>query len=135
MSMHRETKELSMYVLRPIDGVPHKFRPPDGNRNPERRGPKLQIATPEGAIETDSIGVNMLTTWLQNTLKSPVINESGVPSVFPASFHFSLKNGGEPALRKAVKDQLGLDLAQNRRSLEFLMIDRAEKLPSTRDAR
>src|ERR1700683_4297662 len=90
-------------------------------------GENLQVDTHEGSIDTSSVGVNIFTTWLQNTLKHPVIDESAVPAGFAASFRFSWKNGGEPALLAAVKDQLGLELAQDQRSLEFLVIDRAER--------
>jgi len=61
-------------------------------------------------------------------LQHPVINESAIPAGFAASFHFSSKNGGEPAFQGAVKEQLGLELAQDRRRLEFLVIDHAERL-------
>jgi hypothetical protein len=82
----------------------------------------------EGSIDTSGVGVNIFTTWLQNALKHPVINEFAVPAGLAASFHFSWKNGGVHGLQAAVKDQLGLQLAQGQRSLEFLVIDHAERL-------
>ena len=122
MLAHRESRVTPVYVLRPL---------PDA-------GAKLSAASATPAVETssDSRGLNSVklshvtvaafANQLADMVGRPVINETALDGSF--DFVLSWKASGAPAVQAAVKDQLGLDLVDEQRAVDVVVIDQIEKL-------
>ena len=63
---------------------------------------------------------------LADYIKRPVFDETGLDGSF--DFSLSWKMGNAASLQDAVKQQLGLQLVEDRRSLQLLIIDHIESL-------
>jgi uncharacterized protein (TIGR03435 family) len=118
MLAHRETRELPVFVLRAIEGA--------------AASPKSGVAGPSGGREVSdrSVKVNYGTVRdfadaLAAALGRPVFDETGIEARL--DFSLSWKPGDAASLQAAVKNQLGMQLEEEKRSLEILVIDHIEK--------
>jgi uncharacterized protein (TIGR03435 family) len=136
LSVHRETKELPEYTLVPWKDGP-KLKPagtdektgitPDGSPNGGRR------------FTFQKMPFTTLVNFLANTLNSPVIDKSGVPSgLYTYTLQWTESVGNQrteevapldsgPSLFKALQEQLGLKLEVKKVPIEVLIIDHIEK--------
>jgi len=126
IKMHREQRETPVYVLQPIDGVPPKLGQggEDGSPRPERPS-GLDVWARDGAFHSGNANDFILLTWLQNVMKRPVFG-AGLPA---GSYSFTVKwrPGDEDSLVNALREQLGLALVEEKRALEFLVVEYALK--------
>jgi uncharacterized protein (TIGR03435 family) len=77
-----------------------------------------------GGFRAESAPVSWFIIWLQNTLKRPVIDESAAsPGLH--SFRVVPRGNGDAALLAAIRGQLGLQLNEEHRNLEILIVDHA----------
>lgn len=112
----QEDREVDVYVLSTIAGQPHKL---------EKPGPEKTSA---GASRDGISGTNYSLDWLVNALdgraKTPVIDETGLKDKFTYDLKFTATDF--ESLRKALREQLGLDLRKEKRKLSVLVVRRAE---------
>jgi len=111
--LHHETKEMPAYEL--VIG---------------KQGHKLHDATggPDAGWEI----VNLISSLWQR-LDAPVINMTGLSGRYENKIIWRAFNDPadpESAIRAALADQFGLALERRRAKVDFLVIDRLEKLPS-----
>jgi uncharacterized protein (TIGR03435 family) len=61
---------------------------------------------------------------LEGFLRQPVVDETGLKDHY--SIDLRWQNSGQklPAIRKALREQLGLDLVPGRETIEVLMVDK-----------
>jgi uncharacterized protein (TIGR03435 family) len=139
LAFHRETRDLPVFALTLAKGGP-RFQPGDAGK---------QSIAPDGTggISFHNYSMESFADWL-NILPSmgrPVIDRTGLagPFTFRANF-FNLTQGTPPdevkramtgpdlsdTLRSALPNQLGLRLEAQKSSVETLVIDRADKVPT-----
>ena len=138
LALHRQTKELSAYVL--VVG---------------KNGPKVQETKTEGEASIDinqrQLSVNVqrapvsqLIDMMSNLLRAPVIDMTGLTGRYDLTLNIA-KYAGDMAARgqsidsapadpvalvsMILQDELGLKLEARKMPLELVIVDRAEKVP------
>jgi uncharacterized protein (TIGR03435 family) len=111
MSARRENKEVPVYVLKSIDGAP----PPAGKG-----------ASVRPALRMPQADLTMFADALADMIQRPVFNETGIDGAFDIALGWQL--GDDVSLQNAVREQLGLLLAEEKRAVDLVYIDRIEKL-------
>jgi cytochrome c biogenesis protein CcmG/thiol:disulfide interchange protein DsbE len=119
LRIHTEGKETRVYILKQVDG----------------EKPKLRVATTQGGTsnwdgrkgEVEAIGtpIGRVAQIAHDLLDSEVIDETGLTG----RYDFELKwNGKQPAsIVVAIREQLGLELVEEHRKLEHLVVDSIEE--------
>jgi uncharacterized protein (TIGR03435 family) len=115
MASHRETKEVPIYVLKKTEGSQKPAPSSDSNKNMIGR-----------SIRMNGVTVTTFVNELADYIERPVFDETGMDGTFDFSLSWPKGSGAE--LQAAVKDQLGLQLVDDRRVLDILVIDHIEKL-------
>jgi uncharacterized protein (TIGR03435 family) len=115
MAAHLETKEVPIYLLKTIDGG--AMRPPSGDSG----GRGLS-----GGLKMSHTTVAAFAGFLADYIRRPVFDETGMDGSF--DFSLSWNKGSPAALQEAVRQQLGLQLVEDKRSVELLIIEHIEKL-------
>jgi uncharacterized protein (TIGR03435 family) len=110
---HRETRDVAVYVLKPGEGPP-KLSQPEG---------KAGKATAGGQGVRMNGSVAEFANNLADLILRPVFDETAMDG----RFEISLTWNGTANLSKAVKEQLGLQLVEERRRVELLIVDHMEK--------
>jgi len=126
LRMHRERREAPVWVVKSMPGTTPKL----GNGIPiavagDRGGVGLRVWAKDGAFSTSNANDFILVAWLQNVVKAPVIAE-GLPS---GNYKFELRwrAGDTRSLATMMWEQLGLALVEEKREVEFLVVDYALK--------
>jgi uncharacterized protein (TIGR03435 family) len=112
MAVHRETRELPVFVLHSIEGA-----------TPQ---PKSAPSGPESGVSLRSATVKAFAAALSDALGKPVFDETGIDGRFDLSLFW--KATDTASLEAAVKQQLGMQLLEEKRNVEILVIDHIEKL-------
>ena len=112
---HVESKEMPVYVLRTIEGTPHKLEPPSTSGTGEMRRGFASLDETPARFAND----------LSEMLNYPVIDETGINR----RYHFKLEwqDGSDASLAAAVRDQLGLELAGAKRKMDVLVVEKIER--------
>ncbi|HTP35239.1 MAG TPA: TIGR03435 family protein [Candidatus Acidoferrales bacterium] len=117
--MHREKREVPVYILKTSNGRP----PTLGQADDATTG--LRVWAREGAFDSTNANDFILLTWLQNVVKRPVFGE-GLPQG-PYRCALKWRPGDVRALATALWEELGLVLIEGRREVELLVVDAALK--------
>ena len=115
MVAHLETREVPVYVLKTIDGGAIRSASGDAGGRGLTGSFKMPHAT-----------VAAFAAFLSDYIQRPVFDETGMDGNF--DFSLSWNKGNPAALQEAVKQQLGLQLADDKRSVELLIVEHIEKL-------
>ena len=118
---HREKQSLPVFVLQAIPGQPHKL-PAAGSAG----GGHMS----SGDFTLKNVKIAGFAIQLADVLSRPVIDETGIDGRFDFAINWLPAN--PLSLRQAVKDQLGLQLAEEKRDTDTLVVERAEKLGTAR---
>ena len=118
MEAHRETRDVPVYILKPS---------PDA-----RPGGPPASTMGIGGAEISRVGLRMprssmadFAGTLADLLLRPVFDETGLEGAY--DIVLSWKFGNTESLKKAVKEQLGVDIVDDRRAVELLIIDHIEQ--------
>jgi uncharacterized protein (TIGR03435 family) len=118
MEAHRETRDVPVYLLTPS---------PDA-----RPGGPPASTTGIGGSEISGVGLRMprstmadFAGTLADMLLRPVFDETGMEGNY--DIVLSWKFGNPESLKKAVKEQLGVEMVEDHRAVELLIITRIEK--------
>jgi uncharacterized protein (TIGR03435 family) len=111
----REEREVETYVLAPLPGQSHKLQKP---------GPESASAgwDRDSISGTDS-DLSVLVRFLDQTSGVPVVDETGLKENY--TYDLKAVEKDYESLRKAVRDQLGLDLRRERRKLQVVVVRKA----------
>jgi len=125
MLAHRETKVVPVYVLKPLDG-PAKL---GASSTP---GTITASGGSDGrsSIRYPRSSMMAFSNMLADAVGRPIIDETHMDGTF--DFILNWKAGSTSALQSAVKDQLGLELSDERRAVDLVVIDHIEKLQFTK---
>jgi len=163
LAAHRETKEFPGYAIVLAKGGP-KFKesvsapaPPDDSEPalilgpdgyfvpPPRPGVFFQVAGGSGRSTFRQATMEELATHLQNRLKHPVTDATGLHAKYDFELTYSLEGlswgseripvsrgdgEGQPDIFAALQSQLGLKLESKAGLLETIVIDHIEKAPT-----
>jgi uncharacterized protein (TIGR03435 family) len=142
LALHRDTKELPIYSLTAgKDGAKvHEVKPGGNSRTGGGRGHLV------GQKISMSQFADLLTQIAPREIDRPVIDRTGLKGVFDIALDWTPENqrpqGSEaegrgaiegapgPNIFRALQQQLGLRLEPQKGSVEILVIDHAEKVPT-----
>lgn len=147
LKVHRETRELPVYVLTVSKGGTKLQPTKEGSCVPvdlnhaNDRVPNFcgrMTGKPNGLhITDDAYGMTMgeiAGKFLSNRLDRPVIDKTGLAGLFDAHIEFArdmavadAASDDGPSIFTAVQEQLGLKLSPDRGPVEVLVIDHVEK--------
>ena len=129
MTVHRETRELPMYVLTVAKGGP-KIKPAADPRGTAR------IYQLRGLYKARNESIANFSQMLSHTLDRAVTDMTGLTGTFdfvldyaPLDPRFSDPTGAQ-SIFTALQEQLGLKLESRKGPVEVVMIDRMEKTPT-----
>ncbi len=131
MKLHRETKDLSVYVLVPGKGEPKVKEPTDDSQ------PSLGGRGPTAAFFHKQ-PISRFTFMLTRRMDRPVLDKTGLKGVYDFSVDLSGLgfNGKEPedpnapSIFTTVQRDLNLKLESRKEPIEILVIDYANKVPT-----
>ena len=141
LALHRDTRELPVYALAIGKDGP-KFHEVKPGGNTRTRGGRGHLA---GQRISMSQFADLLTQAAPHEIDRPVIDRTGLKGTFDITLEWTPGNprpstasetGGViesapgPDIFRALQQQLGLRLEAKKASVEILVIDRAEKLPT-----
>jgi uncharacterized protein (TIGR03435 family) len=115
VTVTREEREVEAYVLAQLPGQSHKLQIP---------GPE---STNGGRSQDNVSGTNLdlknLLLFLDNSTGIPVVDETGLKEKY--TYDLKAIEKDYESLRKAVREQLGLDLRKERRTLSVMVVRKA----------
>jgi uncharacterized protein (TIGR03435 family) len=103
------------------------------NRRPsEDQGGRMRVRNDGGELNLENVPIRTLVGNLEQLLGTPVVDESGLRGRFDIQFTLEPANEndnrpGAENVMKAVSEQLGLELQKEKREMEVLLVERAEK--------
>ena len=115
LQVHKEMKDTSVYVLRRIAGQDPELRPATTAGKSSHWNPD------KGELEATGVPITRLTQIAFFVLNNEVFDETGLIG----RYNFDLKwNAKQPSsLVSSIREQLGLELVQEPRKLEHLVVD------------
>jgi len=134
LMFHRQTKELSTYVL-VVGKSGHKLQPTDVEGSPSFQPGNLSL-TGKGAT------VGQLVDFLSRAVRIPIIDQTGLTGRFNyfldinAYVSDELRNSDGPPpeatgiVALALQSQLGLKLEGKKVTVEMIMVDRVDRTPT-----
>jgi uncharacterized protein (TIGR03435 family) len=124
---HWESRELSIFTLKQIDGVPHKLAAhTEGSPASSNGGPSSSSGGLSSRINLPNSTLGQFTNLLADVTNRPVFNETGLSGRF--DFAVSWSTPSDDKVIAAIRDQLGLQLIVGKKNLDVLVVDHAEKL-------
>jgi uncharacterized protein (TIGR03435 family) len=94
-----------------------------------QNAPKLQstsgassISGQSGSVSVSNASMSAICNLLTRTFDRPVIDETGLEGRY--TFELEWKAGDQESLVKAIRERLGLTLAEDRRKVDVLLVDR-----------
>lgn len=126
MALHRERRNLTVcYISR--RPAPHKLQPSTDAEGEFRAAPSLTGLTLENAT------IEEFASLISGPLRMPVLDRTGLHGRFNFALDFSpypVPSDFEYLYARSIREQLGLDFARRKASVEMLIVDRAEKQPA-----
>lgn len=124
--IRREQRDVPVFVLKTVAGTtPRPGQPPPENGAGGEHPGGLRVWARDGAFQSTNANDFILLTWLQNVVQRPVFGE-GLPHG-PYRCELKWKAGDVRSLATALWEQLGLVLVEDRRPVEFLVVEAALK--------
>jgi len=132
MKVHRETKELPVYVLSPGKG--------EAKVKPAPQDEKSLITSDPSGTTFHAFPISRFTFMLTRRMDRPVLDQTGLKGIYTYTVDLSgLGFAGRPAERQegdagpsiftTVQRDLGLKLEARKEPIEVLIIDAANKVP------
>jgi uncharacterized protein (TIGR03435 family) len=135
LAVHRTTKNLTVYALIDTSQGP--------NLSPVDAGGTSGVTSNRGHLTLKKASMKELVDSLSRIVDRPVIDKTGLTGAFNGELRWMPDNeqadstqssvtasDDGPSLFTAIKEQFGLKLIPQRASVEMLVIDRVEKLPT-----
>ena len=126
LQFHRETRDSLHYTLQPSPGQPLKARPSAARERGRFQISGTPILNIQSSLDARGVTFRALANWLQGRLKSPVAVDPSIPSG-AYDFHLQWRTGDETSLMDALGNQLGLAVAKEEQSREYLVVDNVER--------
>jgi uncharacterized protein (TIGR03435 family) len=132
MKIHRETRNLDVYALLPDKGAP-KVKEASADEQTS-----LGAAEPRGSVKFTKQPISRFTFLLTRRMDKPALDLTGLKGLYDFTIDLSGLgfNGNPPAdtstpsVFTTVQENLGLRLEAQKRPVDILVVDRAEKVPT-----
>jgi uncharacterized protein (TIGR03435 family) len=132
MKIHRETRNLDVYVLMPGKGAP-KVKEATADEQAS-----LGAAEPRGSVKFTRQPISRFTFMLTRRLDKPTLDETGLKGLYDFTIDLSglgfngnpPQDTSAPSVFTTVPQNLGLRLEAAKRPVEILVVDHAEKVPT-----
>jgi uncharacterized protein (TIGR03435 family) len=128
LKVHRETREIPVYVLVVGKGGPKLEASKDDDSKP------TSLKNRPDGFNAVKLNFAQMAPLLSGNLNVPVIDETGIKGMYDVDLSYTpqalLDNPeyvGGISVFAAVQDQLGLKLLPSKRPVEVMVVDRAEK--------
>ena len=112
--VHKETREMDVYVLRVPTGGTAKMR-----ASQLRNG---SVNFGRGHMRAEKQSMKLFTEQLENIFGRAVVDETGLKEEYDWDLPYDFAN--RDALINIIKEQLGLEMIRSKRSIEVLVIDK-----------
>lgn len=116
MVVHKEQRQVPVFVLKPLDSPAKLSSAGSAASTPHR----------SGGLDMSNATMDGFAAALADAIHRPVFNETGIDGTFQIQLRWEMDD--MKSLEAAVKEQLGLQLVSEVRGVELLIVDRAEKL-------
>ena len=132
-----ETREEDVLVLRLKTPNAPGLKPPNGgeadwwNGNGEYYCDGSPISMSPPPFAGPSVGLQF---FLEQYLHMPVVDETGLTNHYSMDFKFNDSGSDHEGLKKALTDQLGLELVPERRPVQMLVVEHGELVSPTSEA-
>ena len=132
MKIHRETRNLDVYVLGPGKSEP-KVKEAAADEQPS-----LGAAQPKGSVKFTKQPISRFTFMLTRRLDKPTLDETGLKGLYDFTIDLSglgfsgnpPEDTSAPSVFTTVPQNLGLRLEAAMRPVDILVVDHAEKVPT-----
>ena len=117
LKLHKEFKDTAVYVLKKIDG-----------RSPilkEASSKGTGHSNPNGDLEAFGSPMSRLTQVVQEVLSKDVLDETGLTGIY--DYHLKWDGKQSMSIVSALREQLGLELVEQQRQEEHLVVDSAQE--------
>jgi uncharacterized protein (TIGR03435 family) len=119
----RETNEMNVWALKAVATNAPGLIP-----SPTR---DMSYSTRPGAMEGVGVSMPALASFLETVLKTPVVDETGLTNDYgyDVSLKWKQKSWSDPNpedFKKALREQLGLELVPDRQPVEMVVIEKAK---------
>jgi uncharacterized protein (TIGR03435 family) len=130
MKLHREARDMNVYVLLPGKGAPKLKEAPTDS-------PASLSGSPNG-VSFRAQPISRFTFMLTRRMDRPVLDETGLKGVYDFTVDTSglgfagrePENSSGPSIFTAVQNDLGLRLEARKQSVQILVIDSVNKIPT-----
>jgi len=134
LAVHRETKDARIYYLVAGKGGP-KLKKSDGADAPDPdhvRGDRTPASLIPGGVIGHAITVQQLAGLLGHAAGYRVVDHTGLAGNFDVNLRWRRddRDTSSPDLFAAIQEQLGLKLEPAKGSVEVLIVDHAERIPT-----
>ncbi|HEV2690348.1 MAG TPA: TIGR03435 family protein [Bryobacteraceae bacterium] len=113
LRVEHASREMPVYVLRAADPASPKLHSNSGASS--MRGQ-------EGSVAVENASMSDVANLLTRTFGKPVVDETGLTGSY--SFKLEWQAGDRESLIKVMREQLGLTVAEDRRKVDVLQVDR-----------
>lgn len=117
---HKESRSMPVYVLKPAQGKQTKMRQAATERS--------RVSSDDGLIEARETPMWLLANHLERYADRLVVDETGLKGGW--NFKLNWGGGGMKAMHSAIGIQLGLELVEETRPVEVVVIDKVDRLRS-----
>jgi uncharacterized protein (TIGR03435 family) len=132
MKIHRETRNLDVYVLLPGKG---ELKVKEAAADEQT---SLAAAEPRGSVKFIKQPISRFTFLLTRRLDKPTLDETGLKGMYDFTIDLSglgyngnpPQDTSAPSVFTTVQQNLGLRLEAAKRPIEILVVDRAGKVPT-----
>ncbi len=128
LKVHRETKEMPVYVLTVAkDGS--KLRTPPDNGSPGGNLTARRNSEGKSEVIGEKLPVASLAWFLQGTVERTIIDRTGLTGKYDFTLTYAPEMGDitGPSIFTALQEQLGLKLESGKGPVDVVVIDSAEK--------
>jgi uncharacterized protein (TIGR03435 family) len=122
LTVHRESKEMPVFVLMPAKGGP-KLQPSAGKGGPEVRGGR-------GRLVAKHVTMEMIAAQMAaRVLDRPVLDRTAIAGEFDITLEWTPDGSSDvgPSIFTALQEQLGLKLETQKGFVDVLVVDHVEK--------
>lgn len=128
LEWHREMQDRLAYTLRRDAGSPWRLRQAKESERGRIEITGTPITNATAHLDAKGAALETLCSRLQRILKAPVAPDPSLPEG-AWDFRLQWKTGDPASLFAALRNQLGLELVEESRRQEYLIVDRVERPP------
>ena len=123
----RELRDADVLLLEYKNPAAHGFQPADSLRRSMKLGKGTAVRPGPGQFAAFNQPLDTLTSFLERRLQIPIVDRTGLTNEFDFIIKWEEPDPKQPdneALKRALSNQLGLELVPSRESIEMLVVEK-----------